>query len=403
MKLVIVDDEPVICNGLASLIERNDWGWEVEGIFSDPEEALETCDWDQIQAALMDINMPNIDGLDLVHILRERGYETNVIFITAYARFDYAQKAIGEKALDYLLKPISKSGLEETLKKARKAYLEKIAREENPEYIRENIHYLRKKYFSDLVFEEREISVEEKRKKETLYFLKSKIYGMFEFVTKKTKPQLKQQLLELCKQDISWYLYGHEYFFVVLFLYHTGQEEKVIGIIRQIESMRCSYRLDIVEGNELPFLYQTLLMDIRKYYNDMWDEEKLAVLEVEEEEISEDLSLPVQQAITYINEHLEKPLSLQLIAMEVYLHPTYLSNIFKKQTGYTVVNYINRCRIRKAKKLLCDPQNKICWVMEQVGFVNQRYFGKVFKEMVGMTPTQYKYEMFLHDKHFANE
>lgn len=398
MKLVIVDDEPIICNGLSMLIEKNDWDWEVEGIFSDPEEALEVCDWDQIQVALMDINMPNIDGLSLVHVLRERGYETNVIFITAYARFDYAQKAIGEKALGYLLKPVSRHDLEEALTKAKEVYLRKIAREENPEYIRKNMDYLRKKYFSDLIFEEREISAEEKRKKETLYCLKTKFYGIFEFVTKKTKPQLKQQLLELCIQDISWYLYGHEYFFVVLFVYDNGQKGQVLDIIRQVESIRCSYSLEVANGDSLPFLYQKLLVDIRKYYNDIWKNEEKAALESEGEELPEDLSLPVLQTISYINENLEKPLSLQQIAMEVYLHPTYLSNIFKKQTGYTVVNYINRCRIRKAKELLSDPQNKICWVMEQVGFVNQRYFGKVFKEMVGMTPSQYKYEMFLHDK-----
>lgn len=396
MKLVIVDDEPVICSGLSTLIERNDWGWEVEGIFSDPEEALETCDWDQIQAALLDINMPNIDGLSLVHILRERGYETSVIFITAYAKFEYAQKAIGEKALDYLLKPISKNDLEEALNKAKNAYLAKLAREENPEYIRENMDYLRKKYFSDLIFEEREIPVKEKQKKEELYCLKKKIYGMFEFITKKTKQQLKQKLTELYKQNIAWYLYGHEYFFVVLFLYESPQKDQVRDIIRQIECVGCSCCLDITDAEKLPSVYQTLLVDIRKYYNRKWERENFFGLD--KEELPEELSLPVRQTVDYINENIEKPLSLRSIAMEVYLHPTYLSNIFKKQTGYTIINYINRCRIRKAKELLNDPQNKVCWVMEQVGFANQRYFGKVFKEMVGVTPTQYKYEMFFHDK-----
>lgn len=398
MKLVIVDDEPVICSGLLTLVEKNDWGWEVEGVFSDPEEALENCDWDQIQAALMDINMPSIDGLGLVHILRERGYETSVIFITAYARFDYAQKAIGEKAVDYLLKPISRKSLEDALKKAEKIYLDKISREESPEYIRLNLDYLRKKFFSDIIFEERYISGEEKQKKKSLYYLNGKTYGLLEFISKKTKVQLKTQLNELCARETSWYLYGHEYFYVTLFVYDAGREEQIYEVIRQVESIRRSYRLEIGNMEELPVVYQTLMEEMRKYYNDVAENENTVSTVEEEEPMPEDVSLPVRQAIAYINKNLGKPLSLQTIAMEVYLHPTYLSNMFKKQTGYTIINYINRCRIRKAKELLCDPRNKVCWVMEQVGFVNQRYFGKVFKEITGVTPTQYKYEKYLHDR-----
>jgi two-component system response regulator YesN len=345
--------------------------------------------------ALMDICMPNIDGLSLVHILRERGYETMVIFITAYARFDYAQRAIAENALDYLLKPVSRNKLENVLNKARAAYLKKSAIEENPEYIRQNIDYLRKKYFSDLIFEEREISDEEKQKKEQIYYLNKKIYGLFEFVSQKPKSQLKYELEELCQKEISWYLYGQEYLFVALFLYDFNQKERVRKIMQHIEQQKCSFRFDIAKTDDLPVVYQELLVNIRKYYNRRSDDETM-IPDCKEEKLPEDLSLSVRQAISYINENLNKPLSLQMIAMEVYLHPTYLSNIFKKQTGFTVVNYVNHCRIRKAKELLNDPQNKVCWVMEQVGFVNQRYFGKVFKEMVGMTPTRYKYEVFLH-------
>lgn len=393
MRLVIVDDEPVICNGLSTLIEKSDWGWKIEGVFSDPEEALENCDWDQIQAVIVDINMPNIDGLSLVHVLRERGYETSVIFITAYARFDYAQKAIGERALDYLLKPVSRKNLEEALKKAKKIYLEKTQKEEDPQYIRANIDYLRKRYFSDLIFEEREIDEVEKQKKELLYYFKGKRYGLFEFVTSKSKAELKSQLQVKCAEHISWYLYGHEYFFIVLFLYDTDQKEEILRIIQKVESEKCSYCLDIQNVDRLPEVYQKLLVKIRKYYNGEGKAEE-RMERAGNEELPEELSVPVRQAISYINSNLNRPLSLQSIAMAVYLHPTYLSNIFKKQTGYTVVNYINQRRIQEAKHLLEDSQNKVCWVMEQVGFVNQRYFGKVFKEVVGMTPTQYKYEMF---------
>ena len=95
-------------------------------------------------------------------------------------------------------------------------------------------------------------------------------------------------------------------------------------------------------------------------------------------------------AIQYIQEHYQQPLSLGQIAEAVYLHPTYLSNLFKKQTGYAVVDYINMVRVQHAKTLLADPRNRIYWIVEQVGFSNQRYFSAVFKKNTGLTPMQYR-------------
>lgn len=398
MNLVIVDDEPVICQGLAVLIEKNDWGWNVYGVFSDAEEALETCDWDQVQVVLMDIHMPNIDGLSLVHALRERGYETDAVFITAYAKFDYAQRAVSEHALDYLLKPVSKTNLERALQKAADAYKKRIEKEEDPAYVKENLVYLRKTLFSDIMFEERKITEQEMKKKQKQYFLEDKRYGLFCFISTRTKQELKSLLNRECSKKIDWYIYGHEYCFIILFLYSDGGEKEVSGVIDKFEKIRGSYYLSVTNMEELPDVYQRLLIRIRGFYHDVPEKKNAELIKNNIVLDTKNLSMPVQQAVKFIDGNLGKPLSLQLIAREVYLHPTYLSNIFKKQTGYTVTSYINQRRIYEAQKLLKDPRNRICWVMGQVGFVNQRYFGKLFKEMVGMTPSNYKMEIFMRNR-----
>ena len=61
------------------------------------------------------------------------------------------------------------------------------------------------------------------------------------------------------------------------------------------------------------------------------------------------------------------------------------------------MNYINFKRIQEAKALLRDPTLKVSWIVERVGFTSRKYFEKVFKEMVGMTPTQYKQDIYLSD------
>ncbi len=107
MNIVIIDDEAVICNGLRKMIENVVEDWNVLEVYIDAEEALEFCDWDGVDLLLCDINMPNIDGLALIDALNERGHEVQVIFISGYSEFKYAQKALQQKAIDYIVKPVS--------------------------------------------------------------------------------------------------------------------------------------------------------------------------------------------------------------------------------------------------------------------------------------------------------
>ena len=74
----------------------------------------------------------------------------------------------------------------------------------------------------------------------------------------------------------------------------------------------------------------------------------------------------------------------------VYLSPSYLSRIFKKETGYTINEYLIQVRIEKAKRLLHRKDLRVTDVADAVGFDDQSYFTKVFRRMVGTTPLKYK-------------
>lgn len=73
-----------------------------------------------------------------------------------------------------------------------------------------------------------------------------------------------------------------------------------------------------------------------------------------------------------------------------YLTPTYLSAVFKKQTGLTIGQYLLGIRVEHAKQKMKDPQLKFYQISEQVGYADANYFAKIFKKMTGMTPTEYK-------------
>ena len=70
MNIVIIDDEPVILNGIAGMVPQMDPDWHIFDRFGDAEEALNNCDWDEVQVVLADISMPGMDGLTLVSELR---------------------------------------------------------------------------------------------------------------------------------------------------------------------------------------------------------------------------------------------------------------------------------------------------------------------------------------------
>ena len=83
-------------------------------------------------------------------------------------------------------------------------------------------------------------------------------------------------------------------------------------------------------------------------------------------------------------------LSIKQIAENMYLRHTYMCFIFKKSTGKTINSYITEIRLSKAKELLKDKNIKLYEVSEKVGYKNQNYFTKLFKDQIGYTPSKYR-------------
>ena len=92
----------------------------------------------------------------------------------------------------------------------------------------------------------------------------------------------------------------------------------------------------------------------------------------------------------YIQTHYQNKLTLDEIASKTYLSKTYLCSIFKKETGETITNYINKVRIEKSKLLFSDEKLSIVQIANMCGFEDQSYFTKIFKSYVGMTPKKYR-------------
>ncbi|WP_068775038.1 response regulator [Paenibacillus sp. FJAT-26967] len=98
----------------------------------------------------------------------------------------------------------------------------------------------------------------------------------------------------------------------------------------------------------------------------------------------------VHEVIRLIEQQFDRDLSLDQLARHVHLSGSYLSHIFKRTTGQSIVKYINQLRMEKAQELLNQNNYKIVDVCRMVGFADMSYFGAMFKNHFGMTPAQYR-------------
>lgn len=100
--------------------------------------------------------------------------------------------------------------------------------------------------------------------------------------------------------------------------------------------------------------------------------------------------LIINQAKSYIEKHYGEEIHLNTVAELVYVHPTYFSILFKKKTGRNFKEYLTGVRIEKAKEMLKDLSLRITDISVNVGYESPKHFSKVFKEVTGMTPKDWR-------------
>lgn len=98
----------------------------------------------------------------------------------------------------------------------------------------------------------------------------------------------------------------------------------------------------------------------------------------------------VQQALSYIYKNLSSKLTLKDISEAIFVHPNYLSSLFKKEVGLNLSDYIMKTRVEESKYYIKYTNTKITEIALFYQFCNQSYFTHAFKKFIGLTPKEYR-------------
>ncbi|GAB6168309.1 response regulator transcription factor [Clostridium carnis] len=118
-KVMLVDDEKLILQGLSNIIEWEELGFNIVHMAEDGVEALELFKKEPVDVIVTDINMPRLTGLELLKSIKDENKDVKFIILSGYDEFSYAKKAIKLGVENYILKPINEEELEEALIKVR--------------------------------------------------------------------------------------------------------------------------------------------------------------------------------------------------------------------------------------------------------------------------------------------
>ncbi|MFC9707862.1 response regulator [Paenibacillus sp. NPDC056933] len=123
-----------------------------------------------------------------------------------------------------------------------------------------------------------------------------------------------------------------------------------------------------------------------------WATEMLAKLqeELSDQEGVQSRRHVIKQVQEMVTRDTGQDLSVKMIADKVYLHPVYLSKIYKAETGEGLGDYMIRMRMERALYLLKNTNKKIYEITSELGYQNPQYFSKMFKKHYGMTPNEYR-------------
>lgn len=489
MNIIIGDDEELVRISLVSMIQEMEASWEIIGEAAHGHEMVELLSLHKPEVAIIDIRMPEMDGLEAIRRGKTLSPNTKWIIISGFSDFRYAREALQLGVTEYLLKPVVPEELEKAINcigSQNKEYASLLNRQFETQLFslcqglisldtEPQINILRTGVFQANVY----------------YFDSSMTTKQLEALHNEISHAIHRHMPNYLSYGVhlaSFSLTGFEYLIVgvhdpsnkeagkciLAFLDEAEQlvsgfrEDKVAitmiasevcsafgDFLRHLQDIQRISAIRTVHGINRKWLYKDmkqlaeagigadaakmLVQLTHDYKNKLYlgylhtlkgfsgllmlskgmldhleryveivfgvvlsgDNPNESIRKLEQcgekllrqqgngEPPTQDL---INQVIAYVELHYMNNIGLSQIAGDLNITPSYLSTLFHRKTGTTFIKYLTRLRILKAKELLSNSNLQVQQVAEQVGYYSNRHFTKLFVEIVGVYPSEFKRE-----------
>ena len=395
-KVLIADDEDIIRRGLTRFVEQEK-DFSVVAQAEDGTMALQAVKTVKPDLALVDINMPFLDGLTFTEQILEVHPDMLVVIITGYDDFQFVQKALRLGVFDYILKPVMERDFFSLLGRVKERLNEQRSNQKYLHWAKEQLDRCRPSimekfmnkwvygHLDEIEFQERvqylELTLPE------LYTVAAiKLKGSFDPSSPLKDVDWDDNLLYFACQNIVQELYME--------LSQTTCFRNTLGDLIVISENIPPAQWEILRGRIRDTVERCLNVDMVITHMDgqgiMTIPEAVdqAVKQLESQQQYSDI---VMRTLQYVEREISNSaLSLQEIAASLFIPPQHLSRIFKQETGDTFGAYLSQMRVRKATVLLRDPKLKMYEVAERTGYSSQHYFSSSFKKLLGISPVEYR-------------
>jgi len=361
LRLVIADDEKFTRDCIVDFTNWSQHGIEIVGLASDGLEAYRVITDIKPDIAILDIQMPGMSGLEVIEKLNEDSCDTVFIIVSSFDNFEYARKAIHLGVEEYLLKPFLPDEFLAAIYKSteRIRYLRDMAPPAQPEEGMDSTflgsHHLA--LTSDVIYPVRE----EKALMEVLQVgsREEALSQLDVFINQvlEANPEIKKQ------NSCFLILYVSLYRFSSLRSFVLSQDFSGAKDFADLAAFNRSLQ---------DFLRRTCAL----------------LFEAMEQQKSG--SYLVKRAIDYIKQHYSEDLSLEIIAKNIYISPSYLSSLFRQNIGMTYIEYLNRFRVSMAKEIMqAEPHLKNYEIAARLGY-SPKYLAQIFKQLEGVTLSDFR-------------
>lgn len=329
---MVVEDEDWIRSAMIKMIEESmDGNYEVVAEADNGEDALDLVYDVWPTVIITDIRMPKRDGLWLVKEIKDRNLPIITIIASGYDEFEYARQAIKYDVSDFLLKPVVPEELKESLNKALDSVSMNMQMHKHLIPISLFLSSLSEKSLHQLVVDQNEI--------------------------------------------LNNILMGNQ----------ISSAERT-ALLKIFSGRYAALIRDINPGLKYEHFHDEDLSNLKSHFYQLaesWVKSSLKYTNAEMRSI-------VKDANDYIQKNYFEDLKLTSIANQFHISVSHFCLLFKKYNGQSFTNYLNFIRIQISKELLIRNDLKVYEIAEMVGYKSLPNFNRVFKQLMGCSPNEYR-------------